>query len=155
MPIFDKDKSKIKLWVGTGSQKGDVFYSILSQDKKNDFAIIEKMKKRILERKYNGIFTIAKFYNNKTGKLITTISSEKIDKKSAHIKLWIGMPNDIPNMSYYNLAIYNTYSNTEIIEIMKDKILKQQLRGQFTKAIFYNNQTGMELYKLEGNFAGR
>lgn len=154
MPIFDKDKSKIKLWVGTGSQKGDVFYSIISQDKKTELAIIEKMKKRILERKYKGVFTTAKFYNNKTGKLITTISSKKTDKLTAQIKLWIGMPNDVPNLTYYNLTLYNNNLRTEIIEIMKEKILKQQLKGQFTKAIFYNNQTGAELYKLNGNFVG-
>ncbi len=154
MPVFDKEKSKIKLWVGTGSQSGNVYYSILSQDKKTEFEIIEKMKKRILGRKYKGVFTIAKFFNNKTGKLISTVNSKKIDKKSAHIKLWVGMPNEVSNITYYNLALYNKYSNTEIIQIMKDKILKQQLQGQFTKAIFYNNQTGMQLYELDGEFTG-
>lgn len=159
MPIFDKDKSRIKLWVGTGSSQGSVYYSILSQDKKSDKEIIAKMSKRILEKLHKNNFTTAIFYNNQTGEELKMIignntgkRSVSVNKQTAKIKLWIGFPTADNNDTWYNDESINDFENTEIIKMMTEQILRKKYRYQFAKAIFFDNQLGgIHLKTIEGN----
>ena len=156
MPIFDKNKSKIKLWVGTGGSKANVHYSILTHDNKPDEVIINKMIKRILVKYYKNNFGIAVFYDNKSGNEIkrikgtVTITNNTINKKTAKIKLWIGLPADMKNETWYNFESVNESEDTEIIRLMTEKILRDKYQYQFTKAMFFNNQTGTEIKTIEG-----
>jgi len=156
MPIFDKHKSKIKLWVGTGKSKGNVHYSILTHDDKPEDVIILKMTERILNKHYKNNFTIAIFYDNHNGAEIKRItgnskkSSNTVNKEAAKIKLWVGLPADIKNATWYNFEAANKLDNTEIIRLMTEKILRDKYQYQFTKAMFFNNQTGTEIKTIEG-----
>lgn len=156
MPIFDKHKSRIKLWVGTGSNKGNVHYSILTQDKKTEEQIISKMTSRILKKHYKDDFRIAVFYNNNSGAEIKRISGRSLmpnistDRQTAKIKLWIGLPDNVKNATWYNLEILNNLENTEIIRNMTERILSAKYNYDFTTAIFYNNLSGIPLMKVKG-----
>jgi hypothetical protein len=156
MPIFDKNKSKIKLWVASGTGKPHVHYSVLSQDKKSPDEIIAKMTVRILEKHHKSNFRLAVFYENSTGKEIKRISGNtvqqknKIDRQTAKIKLWIGFPDDSKNATWFNLDAYNHLPNTEIIKQMTERILRGMYRYDFTKAIFYNNISGLPLAEVSG-----
>jgi len=156
MPIFDKDKSRIKLWVGTGGNKGNVHYSVLTHDKKPEDVIIKKMTERILNKHYKNNFTIAVFYDNRSGNEIKRISSgttkvnNSINKKTAKIKLWIGLPDQLRNATWYNLNSLNNLEHTEIIKQMTERILRDKYKYAFTKAIFYNNLSGLPLAKVHG-----
>jgi len=157
MPIFDKNKSRIKLWVGTGKNKGQVFYSILTHDKKPEDVIIAKMTKRILENKFINNYTIAVFYDNTNGKELKRATGKKVkvnnevDKKTAKIKLWVGLPENESNATWYNLNSLNNLDHTEIIKEMTNRILRHKYTYQFTKAMFFNNLSGMHLKTVEGN----
>lgn len=157
MPIFDKHKSRIKLWVGTGKSKGNVHYSILTHDDKPEDVIIRKMTERILNKHYKNNFTIAVFYDNHSRAEIKRItgntkkSSNTVNKEAAKIKLWVGLPADMKNATWYNPEASNKLDNTEIIRLMHDKILRDKYKYEFTKAIFFNNQSGIQINTIEGN----
>lgn len=155
MPIFDKNISKLRLWVATGTDT-KVFYSIIKQDKHDNEIIIEKMTTRLLEKKYKGNFTKAIFYDNKTNKELKAITGNfykkmNIDKKNANVKLWVGFADDRDNQTWYNVISEQELEVLEIIEQMKERILARMLRYNFTKAMFYNNQTGQLALTVEGN----
>ncbi|MCF6184194.1 MAG: hypothetical protein L3J56_06140 [Bacteroidales bacterium] len=161
MPIFDKHKSRIKLWVGTGKTKGNVHYSILTQDNKTVEQIINKMTSRILKKHYKNNFRLAIFYDNNSGKEIKRISSKALslntstDRQTAKIKLWIGFPDNEKNATWYNLELLNNLDNTEIIRNMTEKILRDKYNYDFTTAIFYNNISGIPLMKVNGKLKKR
>ena len=160
MPIFDKKSSKIKLWVGKGGEKGQVFYSVISQNGKPEEFIIEKMTKRILHKKFKGLFTLAIFYNNETREKIKSVKGNfyknkevrnSINKRTANIKLWIGLPSYTNNDTWYNIEAINDFDNDKIIELMTNYILRDKYKYEFTKAMFFNNQSGMFLKEIEGD----
>jgi len=159
MAFFDKNKSKIKLWVGVAFKNTQVYYSRLSQDKKSEDAIIKQMTKDILTKKHQGQFTEAIFYENSTNKALKTVKGNffknedaflKVDKGTAKVKLWIGFPDNIKNLTFYNINAINNLDNTEIIEIMENYILNKKFNYQFVKALFFNVATGMIVKEIEG-----
>ncbi len=153
MPKFDTTKSKVKLWVGMPSnQENGIWFSFLTENKYSEKEIVERMTNRILNKKYEGQFTIAKFYNNHSGRLIKTIKtgiSEKNNKISARIKLWIGTPDENENQTFYSFT--ESEDNEMIIKKMTDSILRDKYRFNFTKAMFFNNQTGLLIKTVNGN----
>lgn len=154
MPKFDTNKSKVKLWVGTpGNRINGIWYSFLTEQGMHEEAIIERMTERILKKKYNGIFTKAKFYNNLTNTLIKTINGDYTasDKGTANIKLWVGFPDQKDNDTWYNLQSENGFENDKIISLMTERLLRDKYRFTFTKAMFFNNLSGMHLKTVEGN----
>ena len=79
MPIFDKNKSKIKMVIllkngnenlkettTTGKLVNPVWYSIISKDKKPEEHIIKKMLVRFFKSKYAQQAQMLIFYDNKT-----------------------------------------------------------------------------------------
>lgn len=153
MPIFDKDKSKIKLWVAVkGAEKGIVYYSILSQDHKSEKEIISKMTKRILDNKYQGIYITAQFYDNQTNRLIEIIKGQyyDVDKDHAKIKLWVGFPDIKDNDTWYNWQSERHLEYDIIIKEMTDRLLRDKYKFQFTKALFFQNQSGILIKEVEG-----
>ncbi len=154
MPKFDTKKSKVKLWIGTaGTQKNGIWFNFLTEQKLSENVIISRMTKRILDERYNRIFITAKFYNNITGKLINSIEgrSDSSDKNHANIKLWVGFPDMSSNETWYSRLSENRLDNDEIIKVMTDRILRDRCRYQFTRAMFFNNKSGMFLKMIEGN----
>ena len=155
MPIFDKYTSKLRLWVATGTGT-KVFYSIIKQDKHDNETIIEKMTTRLLEKKYKGNFSKAIFFDNKTNKELKSINGNfykkmDIDKENAIVKLWVGFSDDRDNQTWFNFISEQELEVEKIIEQMTQRILARKLRYNFTKALFFNNQTGQLALTVEGN----
>lgn len=73
MPIFCKQNSKVKLVIYFADGGAARFYSILKEDKKVYHLIAEKLKKRILNKKYSFQFRKAIFYDNNTNKEFETV----------------------------------------------------------------------------------
>jgi len=73
MPIFCKLKSKIKLVIFFEDGGAAHFYSVIKEDKKVYHLIADKMKKRILNKKYDFQFKRAIFYDNQTKKEFETV----------------------------------------------------------------------------------
>ena len=67
MPLFCKDKSKVKLVIFFSNGGAAVFYSIVKENKKTYEVLTEKMTNRILKKKYDFQFTRAIFYENQNG----------------------------------------------------------------------------------------
>lgn len=62
-----------------------------------------------------------------------------INKNTAKVKLWVGMPEGEKNQVWYNYISENNQSTPFIIKKMKKRILEKRLRGKFKTAIFFEN----------------
>jgi len=54
------------------------------------------------------------------------------------------------NETWYNFERADKLETSKIIRIMTEKILRDKYKYRFTKAIFYNNQTGAEIKTVGG-----
>jgi hypothetical protein len=70
-----------------------------------------------------------------------------IDKSTAKVKLWVGMPEGEENQVWYNYKSENSQSTGYIIKKMKRRILEQRLGGYFQIAMFYENGIKIEEIK--------
>lgn len=69
--MFDTKKSKIKLVVySLKNNSREVFFSLFNEECKGDRHVLEKMKERLLERKFNNNYQTAIFYLNNTDSIL-------------------------------------------------------------------------------------
>ena len=65
MPVFDKEKSKIKMVILTKSkERNAVWWSPINQNKRNSELVIRSMLKRLEKSKLFVITNVVQFYEN-------------------------------------------------------------------------------------------
>lgn len=78
MPATSKHTSKVKLWIGIGGgQKPQTWYGFLTEQNKSYESIVNRMTSRILNKRLKGEFVQAKFYENRSGRLLGTRNGKR------------------------------------------------------------------------------
>jgi len=70
-----------------------------------------------------------------------------INKQTAKVRLWVGMPAGQKNMEWYNFLNENTKPYEIIVREMERRLLSK-FAGKFQTAIFYDAQTNKELKRI-------
>lgn len=71
MPVFEKEKSKIKMVILTkGKESNPVWYSPVKQNRKPEKTIIEGMIRRFQKSKLFAITNVVQFYDTSSNELI-------------------------------------------------------------------------------------
>lgn len=79
MSNFGSDQSKFKMVIYLKSGARHIFYSLINEEKKSDAIALNGMKRRLLEKKFRGLYQTALIYDRYSDRLIEKYINGKME----------------------------------------------------------------------------
>ncbi len=139
----------IRIWFKNGGKTS--FKSFSKEKHKSKEYLINKMKKRLLDKTYLGKYSTAIFYDNNTNTelkrfvngLENNESKKTVKNPIIFVRIWFL---DGGKTSFPNFEQNNHYGIDWNVQLMEKEILSKYY-GKYSSAIFYDNKTKKEICK--------